>query len=486
MKSENLSTEDPQINIYPENLAYSIYTSGSTGEPKGVMLTHFGLTNLVKNQTEIFNISSESNVLQLASLSFDASVSEIFTSLCNGATLHLVPQEVLLSGTALIDELNNYKVTVATIPPSLLSVIPHDDLSNLKTLVSAGELITIETAQKWANGRKFINAYGPTEATVCTTAFNISDIDKLSTIPIGTSIGGMDVLIFDNNFNLAPKGVPGELHIAGIGLARGYNNTPDITAEKFIPNPFAKHPGERLYRTGDLVKLNEDGNLEFLGRIDDQVKFRGYRIELKEIRAVLENHEKIKKSELLLKNNLEKDNRLVAFYISADNEEIKSNDLKEYVRDYLPDFMIPSVFVRLDTIPLTSNGKVNKKALNNIRFNGDISTVFENPQSEFEKEIALIWKEVLGLDKLSINDNFFDLGGHSLNVIQLQSKIKEKYERDFTVVDFFKYPTIKLFAKFLSNGDQISDFKQESRNRTLQQKQILMQRSKLGNRRNFK
>ena len=148
--------------------------------------------------------------------------------------------------------------------------------------------------------------------------------------------------------------------------------------------------------------------------------------------------------------------------------------------------MIPSVFVRLDTIPLTSNGKVNKKALNNIRFNGDISTVFENPQSEFEKEIALIWKEVLGLDKLSINDNFFDLGGHSLNVIQLQSKIKEKYERDFTVVDFFKYPTIKLFAKFLSNGDQISDFKQESRNRTLQQKQILMQRSKLSNRRNFK
>lgn len=477
---------NPETEIDPLNLAYSIYTSGSTGEPKGAMLTHLGLNNLVANQTEIFEISHGSKVLQLASLSFDASVSEIFTSLCKGATLHLVANEVLLSGTALINELNQFEITVATIPPSLLSVIPYDKLPKLKTLVSAGELCTKEIAHKWSNGRKFINAYGPTEATVCATAYNINDGKKLDTIPIGKSIYGVNVFIFDNNMNIVPQGVPGELHISGIGLARGYNNSPAITAGKFVPHPFPKATGERIYKTGDLVKLNEDGNLEFLGRIDDQVKFRGYRIELKEIRLVLEDHDKIRKAELLLKNRSVNESTLIAFYNSIDNEEISSLELKEYLRDYLPDFMIPSIFVRLDEIPLTSNKKVNKKALENIRFNGDISTAFENPQSDFEIQITNIWKEVLGLEKISINDNFFDLGGHSLNVIHVQSKIKEKFDKDFNIVDFFKYPTVKLFSKFLTNGGEFSDYKEEAQNRVAQQKKLLLQRSKIRNRRNDK
>jgi len=485
-KIDEFSSKNPDRVIDPLNLAYSIYTSGSTGNPKGVMLSHSGLSNLIDNQTRIFNISEESRILQLASLSFDASVSEIFTSLTNGATLHLVSHEVLLSGGALINELNKSKISIATIPPSLLAVIPYDKLAALKTLVSAGEQCTNEVVQKWSNGRKFINAYGPTEVTVCATTFDIENSIHIDNIPIGTSIGGTNVFIFDEDLNLVPKGVPGELHVSGVGLARGYNNSPDQTAQKFIPNPYASLRGDRLYKTGDLVKLREDGNIEFLGRIDNQVKFRGYRIELKEIQTILENNENIHKAELLLKNVKPNEKKLVAFYVSKNKKKLSSMELREYLTSYLPEYMIPSTFVSIDSIPLTSNGKVNKRALEKIKFNGDLQKMFENPQSEFEKNVLGIWKEVLDIDKISRNDNFFDLGGHSLNVIQVQTKLKETYSIELTIVDFFKYPTIKLIAKYLSSGSDIEQKVEETKMRIGKQKSVLaQQQARMKGRRKF-
>ena len=483
-EEENLKTMDdsnPNVFLDEQNLAYSIYTSGSTGKPKGVMLTHKGLSNLVKNQTQIFGITKESKVLQLASLSFDASVSEIFTSLVNGATLHLVSQDVLLSGSALINEINERKVSVATIPPSLLAVLPSDKLPELKTLVSAGEACTKDVVQKWSNGRKFINAYGPTEVTVCATTYNIENSDEI--LSIGSSINGINSYILDENLNPVPVCVPGELCISGIGLARGYNNMPDLTAVKFIPNPFATFPGERLYRTGDLVKLRDDGKLEYLGRIDDQVKFRGFRIELSEIQTVLEQHTDIIKAELLLKKfNNEK--KLVAYYVSKDNKEIENHILRDYVINHLPEYMLPSLFVKVDSIPLTHNGKVNKKALAKIKIQSEVRNKYVKPESEIEKEIVEIWQDVLKVNNISTSDNFFELGGHSLNIIEVQTKIKEKLNKDLTVVDLFKYPTVKMFAEYLSNGNNIEKKVEEVKQRADKRKKILeQQKAKMRNRR---
>ncbi len=450
------------------------------------MLTHMGLSNLIENQTKIFNITKDSNVLQLASLSFDASVSEIFTSLVNGATLHLVSQDVLLSGTSLINEINEKKISVATIPPSLLAVIPSDKLSPLKTLVSAGELCTKEIVHKWSNGRKFVNAYGPTEVTVCATTYNIPHDDFDENVPIGNSINGTASYILDENITPVPVCVTGELYVAGVGLARGYNNDPSLTAEKFIPNPFSKIPGDRLYKTGDLVKLKDTGEIEFLGRIDDQVKFRGFRIELSEIQTVLENHPEVIKAELLLKKH-KNEQKLVAYYISKNNNNIETNLLRNHILDHLPEYMMPSIFVRVDKMPLTHNGKVNKKALAKIKLNNETKRIFEKPQSFVEKEIVEIWEEVLNIENISTNDNFFDLGGHSLNVIQLQTKIKEKFNKELTVVDFFKYPTIKLFANFLTDGNNIEEQVKEVKHRVDKRKSLLsQQQAKMRDRRNPK
>jgi amino acid adenylation domain-containing protein len=476
--------ENPNIKLDKLNLAYSIYTSGSTGKPKGVMLTHRGLSNLVANQTKIFGITNESKILQLASLSFDASVSEIFTSLVNGATLHLVSQDVLLSGNALINEINERKISVATIPPSLLAVIPYDKLSNLKTLVSAGELCTKDVVQKWRNGRKFVNAYGPTEVTVCATTYNIQAENEEETVAIGTSIDGISSYILDENLNPVPKYISGELFVSGIGLARGYNNSPSQTAERFLPNPFSKIPGERLYKTGDLVKLRDDGNIEFLARIDDQVKFRGFRIELAEIQSVLERHPNIIKAELILRK-VKNENKLVAYYVSKNKKEIEKHLLREFVISHLPEYMLPSLFINLDEIPLTNNGKVNKKALAKIELKDEVKSKFEKPQSSIEKDIVKIWEEVLNIDNISTNDNFFELGGHSLNVIQVQTKIKEKFNKELTVVDLFKYPTVKLFANYLSNGANIEEQIKEVQERVDKRKNLLaQQKAKMRNRRN--
>ena len=481
---DNIDSSNIYLKIFPKSLAYVIYTSGSSGKPKGTLLSHDGVVNLSQVQKSIFGITTDDTIIQFASLSFDASVWEIFMAIMNGATLNLSSNEIINSPIFLTKLINLNKVSILTLPPSVLSLLPENNnkFSSLRIIISAGEKCSQALVEKWGRDRLFINGYGPTESTVC-ASFYYCDVDSKKLPPIGKAIDNFQLLVLDKNLNLLPIGIPGELHIGGVGLARGYNNLSELTASKFIPNPYSKLPGKRIYKTGDLVKLREDGNIEFIGRIDNQVKFRGFRIELKEIQVILEDHDKINRAELLLKRVSSNENKLLAYYVSNNGNEISINELRNYVKSNLPDYMLPSNFVRVDEIPLTSNGKVNTKILENIKIIDNTKKPFDQPNSSIEKEILDIWKDVLNIEQISVSDNFFELGGNSLNVIQVQLKVKEKFDKDLTVVDLFKYPTIKLFASFISNEISFEEQVEHVKDRISMQKKLLIkQQEKLRNR----
>jgi amino acid adenylation domain-containing protein/non-ribosomal peptide synthase protein (TIGR01720 family) len=313
------SEANPCSRVTTENLAYVIYTSGSTGKPKGVLVTHEGLTNLVQFQVADFEIQPDSRLLQFASFSFDASISEIFTALLTGASLHLAGKDDLLPGPALTKVLREQAITTVTLPPSALSVLPDTDFPALATLVSAGEACSEEIVERWAPGRRFVNAYGPTEATVCAASVALQPGDRIT---LGRPIANKQLYVLDRSFQPVPVGVPGELVIGGVGLARGYLKRRGMTADKFIPNPFSTEPGKRLYRTGDLVRWLPDGQLEFLGRIDNQVKIRGFRIELHEIEAALREFPGIHEAVVVAREDQPGEQRLVAYLVSALNTRV--------------------------------------------------------------------------------------------------------------------------------------------------------------------
>ncbi|TGN99661.1 peptide synthetase, partial [Candidatus Thiomargarita nelsonii] len=342
-------SENPLVCRLAEDLAYVIYTSGSTGKPKGVMVEHKGLVNLALTQISIFRILSSSRVLQFASFSFDASVSEITTTLLTGATLYMVPKARLLDSAYLTTLMVQQQISHITLPPSFLSNLSDQALSGLKTLVVAGEACPAEWVKQWANQVRFLNAYGPTESTVCASvALCFSEMD---TPPIGQPIANTRIYILDSAHQPLPPGIPGELCIAGAGLARGYLNRPELTAEKFLEiELFGKT--ERIYKTGDLARWLPDGNLEYLGRIDHQIKLRGFRIELGEIETIINQHPAVKEAVVTLYQA--DDNKRLVAYITTDSE---SNDivasLKDRLQARLPDYMVPSHFSVLDKLPLT-------------------------------------------------------------------------------------------------------------------------------------
>ncbi|WP_181243733.1 non-ribosomal peptide synthetase, partial [Chamaesiphon polymorphus] len=307
------SAENPVSNVQPQSLAYVIYTSGSTGTPKGVMVPHRGLCNLAQAQIKLFDVQPTSKVLQFASSSFDASISEIVMTQCTGATLYLDPKEALLPGDTLSDYLQAREITHLTLPPTALAVMPLVPLPQLQTIIVAGEACPQELIARWATGRNFFNAYGPTEGTVCATVSEPLDGSKPA--PIGKPIPNVRVYILDDRLQPVPVGVPGELYIAGVGIARGYLNRPDLTAEKFISNPYDNEPYERLYKTGDRARYLPDGNIEFLGRIDHQVKLRGYRIELGEIESLLSKHSQVREAVVVGREDRSGDRRLVAYVV---------------------------------------------------------------------------------------------------------------------------------------------------------------------------
>ena len=431
----------------PDDLAYVIYTSGSTGRPKGVMVPHRGVVNVAKAQTRKFALREDSRVLQFASLNFDASVFEIVMALSAGSQLHLAMQESILPGSPLIKVLRDEKINVLTIPPSSLAVLPSTALPDLHTLIVAGEACPAELLTRWAYGRQFFNAYGPTEASIWSTVAECA-YDQ-TTITIGRPILNTQVYVLNDGLEPIPVGVPGELYIGGAGVARGYLNRPDLTAERFVPDPFSIVPGARLYRTGDLARHLGTGDIQFLGRIDHQLKLRGYRIEPGEIEASLLLHEEIQEAAVIPRLGLADELHLAAYYVSTSERAPDVAELRDFLRQRLPSYMIPTRFSRLDALPLNANGKLDRQALAAL---GEGEALPDDksvaaPRNATEEILAGIWHEVLGVDHAGINDDFFDHGGHSLLATRFMSRVNDAFDVSLPLRDLFEWPTIAKLAE---------------------------------------
>lgn len=425
------------------DLAYIIYTSGSTGQPKGVMIEHGSFVNMIMQQIQAFQVDKQDKILQFASPSFDASLSEIFMALLAGATLVPVQQEIIQDNNLFTEFLQETGITIATLPPIYLNTLDKQIVKNLKTLITAGEAANPEDAVFYAQYLNYFNAYGPTESAVCACYYRVNPNSRdFNKIPIGKPLANLAIYLVNSMMQLVPIGVIGEICIAGIGLARGYLHRSNLTAEKFIDNPFCL--GEKLYKTGDLGKWTVEGNLEFLGRKDEQVKIRGYRIELAEITHCLSQH-----SEIIDSVVISQQNSLICYFVAK--KSLIIDELKNYLRQFLPEYMIPTLWMQLAQLPLTPNGKVDKKALPVV--NQLITLEFAKPRNDKEQQVALVWQLVLKREKISIYDNFFDLGGDSIRAIQIVAQLRQQYFLVETK-DVFLYPTVAQLADVLIQHDR--------------------------------
>jgi len=456
----NQNNENVNASISKNDLAYVIYTSGSTGKPKGVMVEHNGVLNLVNAQSSFFNITSDERILQFSNYCFDASVEQIFLALFNGASLILFPDGFQLNIPVFETFLKEKKVSHLHATPAFIENLGFISYDGLKRIIAGGDTCKKELAAKWKNKTNFYNEYGPTETTVTSVIYQDCSEEKQATLslPVGKPIANTQLYILDKKRSLLPVGVAGDLYIAGEGVARGYLNRPELTTEKFISNPFSNETGSRMYHTGDLARWLPDGNIEYLGRIDEQVKIRGYRIELGEIENVLQEFEGVKQSVVLAKDDKEGQKRLVGFVVPTgifDKEAIQT-----YLRKKLPAYMVPAVWIQLDSIPLTTHGKIDRKSLPNPDAD-DMRNEYQAPANEMEYQLTLLWKELLKADKIGVNDNFFELGGHSLNAIQLTSRMHKLLNIKTDIGTIFSNPTIRQLgqALLLEKKNQFSEIK---------------------------
>jgi amino acid adenylation domain-containing protein len=428
------------------NAAYVIYTSGSTGTPKGVAVSHAGLASMVAAQVERLAVTPASRVLQFASPAFDASVWEWCMALLTGARLVLVGPDELAAGEPLVETIAVQGVTHATLPPAVLKVVPAGSLPSVESLVVAGEAISPELVAGWSAGRRMINAYGPTETTVCAT-MSPALVGDGQTPPIGRPIANTQVYVLDAALRLVAPGVAGELYIAGVGLARGYLGQPALTADRFVACSYGG-PGARMFRTGDVVRWNGDGQLEYIGRTDFQVKVRGFRIELGEIEHVLAQHPGVVQAAVVAREDQKGDKRLVAYVVPDPDAALA--ELPEYLRGRLPDYMVPAVVVPLSELPLTAAGKLDRRALPAE----DATAVGGGaPRNAHEEKLCSFFCELLGLEKVGIDDSFFELGGHSLLATRLIASIRKQFGIDMPVRTIILYPTVaELAALMLAGG----------------------------------
>jgi amino acid adenylation domain-containing protein len=447
------SPENLVCNARSENLAYVIYTSGSTGKPKGVQIPHSAVVNFLSTMRQIPGLAKEDILLSVTTLSFDIAALELYLPLIVGARLVLVNREVVTDGIQLLKQLVSNGVTVMQATPATwrMLVAAGWQSKNTMKILCGGEALDSSLAyQLLERGQEVWNLYGPTETTIWSAVQKVNSQEQQQGVSsIGRPIANTQFYILDPHQQLVPVGVPGELHIGGVGLARGYWNRPELTGEKFIPSPFES--GKRLYKTGDLARYLADGKIEFLGRIDHQVKIRGFRIELGEIEALLEQHPQVRETVVVAREDIPNDCRLVAYLVTHGNATPSVNELRGFLKEKLPEYMLPSAFVGLDALPLTPNGKVDRRALKapeNLR--PELTASFQPPQSEMEQQIAKFWQEVLHLDKVGIHDNFFDLGGHSLLILQVNNKLRAILQQDISVVTMFQNPTIYSLAEYLS------------------------------------
>ena len=448
---------NPASDVRPLHLAYVIYTSGSTGKPKGVMIPHQGLVNYLSWCTRAYAVAEGQGTLVHSPLGFDLTVTSLFAPLLVGQKAILLPED---KGTeALYEALdNNDDVTLVKITPAHLKLLsqtlPVGNAAKARTLVIGGEALLAEDISFWrtyAPATRLINEYGPTETVVGCCIYEVPAATSLSgPISIGRPIANTQLYILDAHLQPVPINVPGELYIGGAGVARGYLNRPELTAERFIPHPWSTEPNARLYKTGDLARYRADGNIEFLGRLDHQVKIRGFRIELGEIETVLEVHPKVQKAIVVAHEASPGDTRLVAYIHFKDGQAVTVEDLQTYVADQVPNYMIPSALVEIDTFPLTANGKVDRRALpapdyTSARQSRQITT----PRTSTEEIIAQTWSQVLGVASISIDDDFFALGGHSLLAMRVIASLRTTFHVELPLRSFFEAPTVAQLAQLI-------------------------------------
>jgi aspartate racemase len=450
------SEANPPSRATADNLIYVIYTSGSTGTPKGVSVAHRAINRLVFN-TNYVEIDSADRIAQASNASFDAATFEVWGALLHGAQLVGVAKDVALSPRRFAAEIQDKKISVMFLTTALFNQISRDTpraFSSMRQLMFGGEACDpncVREVLKHGPPQQLMHVYGPTESTTFATWHLIESVsDDATTIPIGRPLSNTTTYIVDRSFNPVSVGVAGELYLGGDGLARGYLNRPELTNERFVANPFSHDPNDRLYRTGDVARYLPDGSIEFVGRKDHQVKIRGFRIELGEIETALNEHESISESIVTVIEAGAGDKRLAAYFVPANGVAINAGELRDFLRRKLPDYMAPTSFVALDALPLSPNGKVDRRALpapDAIKLATGID--YAAPADELELMLTKIWEKVLGLRRVGIDDNFFDLGGHSLLAVQLFAQIEKAFNRNLPLATLFHAPTIKQLAAVL-------------------------------------
>jgi amino acid adenylation domain-containing protein len=450
------------VPVEPHNLVYTMYTSGSTGEPKGVQIEHRSLVNYAIAANAQYEVTSADRILQFASLNFDISAEEIYTSLTSGATLVLRTAETI-SIDNFLQHCREWQITMVSLPTAYwheLTIKLETDRRqlppSLRLVIIGGEKAAISRFSAWQQvvGQqvRLINTYGPTEATIITLYSDLSELDvdpDRVEVPIGSPLANVQVHILDPDLQPVPIGAPGELHIGGAALARGYLNRPERTATRFIPNPFSQEFSGRLYKTGDLVRARIDGQIEFISRIDRQVKIRGFRIELAEVEMAIERHPSIAQTIVVAREDSPGDKKLVAYCVADPRTPPPSNrDLRNFVAKTMPDYMVPAMFVLLESLPMNANGKVDLAALPApADLSADFNLNFVAPQDEIEIELTKIWQQLLGQRSIGIQDNFFELGGHSLLAVRLFSQIERIWGKSLPLATLLQTPTIETLAQ---------------------------------------
>ena len=440
--------------VTPANLAYVMYTSGSTGQPKGVMIPHSALSNHMHWMQATFALTAADRVVHKTSISFDASVWELFAPLLVGGCLIVARPGGHQDSAYLVELLATQQVTMLKLVPSLLQMLLAEDAlvtcGSLRHVFCGGEALAPALQEQFCGHleARLHNLYGPTEATIDVACWTCARGGEQRIVPIGRPIANTQLYLLDAQLQPVPIGIPGELYIGGASLARGYLHRPELTAAAFIPHPFSAEPGTRLYKTGDLARYLPDGNIELLGRLDHQVKIRGYRIELGEIETTLEHHPAIRQAVILVREDTPGDRRLVAYCVPCHGLGPNLHELRSFLQTKLPDYMIPATFVLLDALPLTPSGKVDRHALPAPgRARPALSEAFVAPRTPAEELLAGIWTSVLGVEAVGIHDNFFALGGHSLLAMQVLSRLRKVFQVDVPLRTLFEAPTVAGLAR---------------------------------------